>query len=261
MKEDTQKQRVECAHTKLVALEELIPNPRNPNKHPDRQIEMLANNMKRLGIRSPIVVSKRSGFIVKGHGRLMAAQALGVKKYPVDFQAYESEAKEYADMVADNKLAEQAASDENMIIEDARRLKDEIEDFDLLGIDGFMLPEDIDKNNEYSLETKTPIYEIKGDNPKTSELYDATKTKKLTKKIEAAGLPKEVELFLIAAAQRHTVFSYEKIAEFYAHSNKDLQELMEASALVVIDLDKAIEEGFATLTKDMQRALSGVKNG
>ena len=148
MKEDTQKQRVECAYKKLVPLEELIPNPRNPNKHPDRQIEMLANNMKRLGIRSPIVVSNRSGFIVKGHGRLMAAQSLGVKKYPVDFQDYESEAKEYADMVADNKLAEQAASDELMIIEDARRLKDEIEDFDLLGIDGFILPEDEEEENE-----------------------------------------------------------------------------------------------------------------
>jgi len=59
----------------------------------------------------PITVSKRSGLIVKGHGRLEAAFKVGILKAPVDLQDYESEAAEHADMVADNRLAELAKID------------------------------------------------------------------------------------------------------------------------------------------------------
>jgi hypothetical protein len=78
----------------------------------------------------------------------------------------------------------------------------------------------------------------------------------LIEKIHAAELPHEIETFLEFAAQRHTVFSYEKIAEYYAHAPKEVQELMEDSALVIIDFKKAIEHGFVQLTKDLAEAYS-----
>lgn len=97
-----------CVHTKLVALEEVIPNPRNPNKHPDSQIALLSKIIKSQGWRSPIVISKRSGFVVKGHGRLLAAKLLNAECVPVDYQEYANEASEFADMIADNRIAELA---------------------------------------------------------------------------------------------------------------------------------------------------------
>lgn len=71
-----------CAHDKIVPIKELIENPRNPNTHPDDQIRALAAIIKAAGWRQPITVSTRSGFIVKGHGRLMAAKYGKLKEAP-----------------------------------------------------------------------------------------------------------------------------------------------------------------------------------
>lgn len=132
----------ECAHDALVDVHTLQPNPKNPNKHPARQIELLAKIISYQGQRSPIVVSNRSGFIVKGHGRLDAVRKLGWAQAAVDYQDYESEAQEYADMVADNKIAELAEHDDNAMIDGIKTLG--ITDFELLGLDGFSLPEVIE---------------------------------------------------------------------------------------------------------------------
>lgn len=100
-----------CAHDELVPLVKLVPNPKNPNTHPEAQIKLLAEIIKAQGWRSPITVSKRSGFIVKGHGRLAAAKLIGEEAAPVDYQEYASEAEEYADLIADNRLSELAEID------------------------------------------------------------------------------------------------------------------------------------------------------
>ena len=105
---------VYCAHDKIVDIDALVGNPRNPNKHPQEQIAALAKIIKRQGWRHPIVVSNRSGFVVKGHGRLMAAKELGVSLVPVDYQDYESEASEYADLMADNKIQELSEFDSKL---------------------------------------------------------------------------------------------------------------------------------------------------
>lgn len=95
-----------CAYDELVPLEKIIPNPRNPNGHPPGQIALLQRIIKAQGWRAPITVSTRSGFIVRGHGRLQAALALKLDMAPVDYQNYATEAEEYADLVADNRLSE-----------------------------------------------------------------------------------------------------------------------------------------------------------
>lgn len=97
-----------CAHDEIIDIGKAVPNPKNPNQHPKSQIELLAKIIKAQGWRQPITISNRSGFIVKGHGRLQAAQLLKAEKVPVDFQNYATEAEEYADLMADNRLAELA---------------------------------------------------------------------------------------------------------------------------------------------------------
>lgn len=130
-----------CAHTNVVNIDSLVPNPKNANRHPPEQIKLLAKIMKHQGWRNPIVVSTRSGFITKGHGRLEAARLNGWSEAPIDEQHYANEADEYADMIADNKIAELADTDLAMVLKDVLDLGPDF-DFDLLGIPDFKLPED-----------------------------------------------------------------------------------------------------------------------
>ena len=102
-----------CAYDKLVKIEELIPHPKNPNTHPQSQIKILAQNIRYHGWRHPIIVSKQSGYIVAGHGRLEAAKELGVSIIPVEYQTFASEDNELAVLVGDNRLAELSSLDLN----------------------------------------------------------------------------------------------------------------------------------------------------
>jgi len=134
--------KINCAHDELIEIHKLQPNPHNPNKHPKKQIDLLAKIIDYQGQRSPIVVSNRSGFITKGHGRLEAIKKLGWVEAAVDFQDYDSEAQEYADMIADNKISELAQHDNTKMIDDLTKFE-WVEDFDLslLGIPEFKIPD------------------------------------------------------------------------------------------------------------------------
>lgn len=126
---------VNCAFDELLALEKLVPNPRNPNRHPESQVRLLAKVISHQGWRSPIVVSSRSGFIVAGHGRYEAAKLLGVAEVPVDYQDFATEADEWAHLVADNRLAELAEADEAALKELLGELNAADFDLDLAGFD------------------------------------------------------------------------------------------------------------------------------
>jgi len=104
-----------CSHTEMRDPASLVEHPRNYNTHPAEQIRLLAKIIKHQGWRNPITVSKRSGYVVKGHGRLAAALQLGCSEVPVDVQEYKDEASEYADMIADNRIAELAEADQDAL--------------------------------------------------------------------------------------------------------------------------------------------------
>jgi len=99
---------VYCAFDEAVAIKQLKPNPRNPNRHPKAQIDLLAKNIGGLGWRHPITVSTLSGLIVAGHARLEAAKALKVDAVPVDYQDFLCPEDEMACLLSDNRLAELA---------------------------------------------------------------------------------------------------------------------------------------------------------
>jgi len=106
-------------------------------------------------------------------------------------------------------------------------------------------------SENYSRKIEAPIYEITGKCPSVPEMMDRAKTETLQAEIDSADLPDDVRAFLHFAAERHTVFNFRNIAEFYAHADADTQDLMERSALVIIDFDRAIEEGFVRITRKM----------
>ena len=99
---------IHCKHDEMIEADMLQLNPRNPNRHPDSQIKLLAKIIEKQGWRVPVIVSKRSDFIVSGHCRVQAALKLKDKLVPVVYQEFESEAEEWAHMIADNRIAELA---------------------------------------------------------------------------------------------------------------------------------------------------------
>jgi hypothetical protein len=95
-------------------------------------------------------------------------------------------------------------------------------------------------------------YKPTGKKPKIAELVNEGKTLDLLADILKAKISQEERQFLIKAACRHLSFNYRKIAEYYAGSSREMQELMEKSALVIIDYDEAIKNGYVRLSKRLK---------
>jgi len=131
--------KIDCAYDELIEITspKLIRNPKNNNRHSIEQIERLAKIISFQGMRSPIVISKRSGYIIKGHCRLEALELIYQEdqnvKVPVDFQDYENDAQEYADMTADNEIARWSEFDLHKAIIDLKDI--DLGDIELLGFE------------------------------------------------------------------------------------------------------------------------------
>lgn len=82
--------------------------------------------------------------------------------------------------------------------------------------------------------------------------YNVKKYQELKEEIQQKDLPKDIKKMLLLAATRHIVFNYQLLAEFYTQAEKDVQELMEKSGLVIIDFDDAMENGYVELTETLK---------
>lgn len=133
---------------KLIPIIEVIPNPRNNNRHSIEQINYLAKLIKAHGFREPLLISNRSGFLIAGHARLECAKNLNMDTVPVIFQDFASEAEEYQHMTADNEIARYAALDYQNVYDTLKEIP-EI-DTELLGIENFNIKpiEDIEMIEE-----------------------------------------------------------------------------------------------------------------
>lgn len=118
-------------------IAKLKPNPNNRNIHPKEQITRIAELLKYQGWRAAIVVSNRSGLIVAGHGRLLAAKKLKMEKVPVHYQDFDSEEQEYAHSIADNAIPNWATLDLSNIHLDIQGMDPTILQLDMLGIQDF----------------------------------------------------------------------------------------------------------------------------
>jgi hypothetical protein len=110
-----------------------------------------------------------------------------------------------------------------------------------------------ESENNYSKKVEAPIYEPKNEKPDYLSLFDQERTNELIQEIQSANIPQQEKDFLTIAAYRHTVFNYERIADFYAHSSPEVQKLMEDSALVIIDFQRAIELGYVKLSEEISK--------
>lgn len=130
----------DCSYSEILDIDspKLIPNPKNPNSHPESQIDRLGKILEYQGQRHPVIISKRSGFIVVGHGRFEAIKKLGWKQIAVSYQDFDNEAQEYSFVVSDNAIASWAELDLGKVNSEMIDLGPDF-DIDLLGIDGFVI--------------------------------------------------------------------------------------------------------------------------
>jgi len=138
---------IHCLYDLLAAPDDLKPHPKNRNKHPKAQIKRLAALFNYHGIRHPVVVSKRSGYVVAGHGRIEAAR-LARTPVPVVYQDFPTDEAEYAFIQSDNAIGLWADLDLAGINADLPDLGPDF-DLDMLGLKGFTLdPEPSDDTDE-----------------------------------------------------------------------------------------------------------------
>jgi len=224
-------------------------NPINPRKINETKINQLKKSLvefpEMLKLR-PIVVD--SNYVVLGGNmRLKACMDLGIELIPVvkAEDLTEDQKKEF--IIKDNVSFGEWDWD---IIES---------DFDIDLVQDWGLDVPIDEETEeekYTRKIKAPTYEPMNQKPKIEQLVDTSRMMELINKIENSDILDEEKQFLILASYRHIVFDYSKIADFYAHSNQQMQELMESSALVIIDYNKAIEEGYVRLSQTLSELYS-----
>ena len=117
-----------------VAPDKLIPYSNNAKEHPEEQVKKIASSIKNYGWDQPIVVDGANE-IIKGHGRLQAAELLGLDEVPVITREDLTEAEAKASRIADNKTAESAWIDEALETEVDILAEDEAIDMDSLGFD------------------------------------------------------------------------------------------------------------------------------
>jgi len=250
------------------SIAELSNDPANARKHNDRNIESIIASLRRFGQQKPIVIDI-TGVVRAGNGTLEAAKRLGWETIDaVTTELKGSDAVAYA--IADNRTAELAEWDDDVLAAQLNGLlADDPDLLDAAGFDEDELAEllgDLDgdgttggdgnEDNPYTAKIETPIYEPKGERPSIKSLIDKSKTKSLCDEILAEDLPDEVQDFLVMAAQRHTVFNFRSIAEYYCHAPKSVQHLMEQSGLIIIDMNKAIQNGFVHLTEKLSEIAS-----
>lgn len=116
-------------------------------------------------------------------------------------------------------------------------------------------------SSKYSHKVSTPQYLPSDKKPELGELADYTKYAKLVREIKENNSISDAEKkFLITAASRHIVFNYAKIADYYAHATPEMQKLMEKSALVIIDFNDAIMNGYVELSKEISQIVMAAKD-
>jgi len=245
-------------------IEKLIPYARNARTHSEAQVNQIAASIKEWGWTTPVLVDEQGG-IIAGHGRTLAAQKLKMTDVPVMVAKGWSDAKKRAYIIADNKLAQNADWDNEMLALELGELGDLGFDLDLTGfaadeIAELLSLEEDEDDSKYSKKIDAPVYEPTGDCPPIVELYDKAKYEELTAKIyQDDSIDSEIKDFLLAAAARHIRFDFEQIAEFYAHAPPDIQQLMEDSALVIVDFDKAIASGYVKLSQAISEIYTSEK--
>ena len=252
-----------------VPASELLPNPKNWRTHPKAQQDALRGVLAEVGMADAVLARELpDGSLMLIDGHLRAETAADAKVPVLILDVNEAEADKL--LATLDPLAAMAESDAAKLDELLRNVDTGSEAlqqliastaaqaglYDTLGGDGEP-PDDEEgagSENPYTDKTAVPPYEITGPKPSLADMYDDAKCRKLLSDIDSSDLHESEKTFLRAAAYRHVVFNFQEIANYYAHSDADVQQLFEDSALVIVDLQDAIRNGWTRLSNLLDEA-------
>lgn len=264
-----------------ILIDTIKANPVNPRIFPDKKVQQLIESIlefpEMLSLR-PIVYDEL-GHSLGGNMRLTALKEISVNKdkaiehlnkvgKPQNYELF------FQTLCEEKRIPKSWVCAASGLTEDQKKefiIKDNVGfgewDFNMLNsvewsshdlagwgleLPSFVLEDEAPKVDDvYTRKIESPIYEPSEEKPDIKTLVDVSKVQTLLQQIDNSNLPESEKGFLKLAAHRHSVFNYSKIADFYAHSSKECQELMENSALVIIDFNKAIDEGYVRLTAEI----------
>lgn len=232
-----------------VKASELAPNPKNWRVHPKAQKEALRGILADIGFAGAVLARETPEglMLIDGHLRTETCPDSEIpclildvteeegNKILATFDPLSAMAKTDSEML--DNLLRNVQTDNQAVADMLTNLAEEA------GI--------IEKEEKYSRKMEVPIYEPKNEKPNLNQLIDTEKHDKLVNEIESSNISSEIKEFLKKAASRHIVFNYELIADFYAHSSNEEKQLFENSALVIIDVNKAIENGLVKISEEI----------
>lgn len=231
----------------LEKIENILENPINPRQIKREKFDKLINSVRSfpdmLNKRPLVVYTNDEGkyVVLGGNMRLKACREIGLKEIPIIIADEWTEEQRNEFLIKDNVGFGEWEWDTLLNEWDTGQL-------DEWGLD---LPKGKGDDDQYTTKIESPIYEPKNRKPELNELFNTKKYEELISEINASKLDKKTKDFLKICAQRHIEFNYSLIADFYAHSDDETKSLMENSALVIIDYNKAIEKGFVKLYFDL----------
>lgn len=243
-----------------MKLSDLTSDPNNANRGTERGNKVLETSLQTYGAGRSILLDKND-VIIAGNKTAEVAGQIGmenvvvvettgdsivaVKRTDLDLTS-DPEARELA--YADNRVGQISLEwDPAVLLEasEAGTLPDFWSNAELKKIIGDADP------SAYSQKVDTPTYEPSDKKPGVEELFDDNVLQALLADIRASNIPEEEKQLLTLAAGRHVKLNFEKLADYYAHSEPETQELMEDNALVIVDFEKAIENGWVKLSDAM----------
>lgn len=153
----------------LVPTRELVPYANNARTHSPEQINKIRSSLREFGFINPIIVDRDKG-VIAGHGRLLAAQKEGIAEVPCVYADHLTEAQKKAYIIADNRMAEDAGWDEELLRIEIESLQNECFDISLTGFDDAELSALFDlevegKEDEFDIdaELEKPVFSKAGD--------------------------------------------------------------------------------------------------
>lgn len=250
---------------------------RNYRKHDEKNKKLIEKSLKECGTGRSIVIDNDNE-IIAGNGVFEASKNLNIPTKIIetngqelivikrtDLKTEDEKRKQLA--VMDNSTSDTSTFDFELLADDfeIETLEDWGVELENIEIDNATL-NDFNEGimaEKYTKKIDTPVYEPTGELPNINSLCDTTQYDEYKEKIKNAQIPNEVKDFLYKALTRLYAFNYKAIAEFYAHQDKEIQSLMELLALVIIDIDDAIANGYVKLTQtlnDIRQSEKGIND-
>lgn len=257
---------IKCKGSINLKIEDLNDFQGNLKDLSTENYEKLKNQMLDLGFSEPISVwrNKDKWWILNGHQRLrtlkkMKADGIVIPEIPAsEIQAKDIKEAKKKVLALTSQYGQMTNEGLYEFLSEANIQFEELDDFRFPEIDlkdwakEFLDGGDAPDENIYTDKIKAPIYTPKGLMPKIHEVYGALKYDDLVNKIEASNVDESIKKFLILAAARFVRIDYHLVAEYYSHvKESEVKKLFEELALVIVDFNSAIENGFVKMVEEL----------